>query len=48
MDPVNPYNDMYHGLVNRRAFDWDIVARKATEWLRRGLFAGVYGTQNRW
>ncbi|XP_045160340.2 2'-5'-oligoadenylate synthase 1-like [Mercenaria mercenaria] len=48
MDPANPYNDMYHGLVNGQAFDWDMVVPQARLWLNRPLFYGVSNTKHRW
>lgn len=38
MDPANPYNDMYHGLVDGRSFDWNLVASEAQTWLTKPLF----------
>jgi hypothetical protein len=47
MDPANPFNDMYHGLVGGKAFDWKKVVRKARIWLSKPLFSGV-NTSNLW
>lgn len=48
MDPANPYNDMYHGLVGGQAFDWDRVVPEARRWLSKPLFYGVSGTKHNW
>ncbi|KAL4228409.1 2'-5'-oligoadenylate synthetase [Mactra antiquata] len=48
MDPTNPFNDMYHGLPNGEAFDWEPTATKVSQWLNKSLFRGVRGTGNRW
>ncbi|XP_053394158.1 2'-5'-oligoadenylate synthase 2-like [Mercenaria mercenaria] len=41
MDPANPFNDMYHGLVGGEAFDWEQVVPEARVWLEKPLFYGV-------
>ena len=41
MDPANPFNDMYHGLVWGQAFDWERVAPEAMRWLSKPLFSGI-------
>lgn len=41
MDPANPFNDMYHGLVGGEAFDWENVVPEAKRWLSQPLFSGI-------
>ncbi|XP_053391605.1 2'-5'-oligoadenylate synthase 1A-like [Mercenaria mercenaria] len=48
MDPANPFNDMYHGLVDGQAFDWDRVVPEARLWLSKPLFYGVSNTKHTW
>ena len=45
MDPANPFNDMYHGLVDGKTFDWDRVVPEAKLWLSKPVFSGVKASQ---